>query len=123
MYCFDAVDSIRAVGFSLVPYLFNPFNFVDMTALDLKRDACASLWIKPCTFEELCVRLDKPEYGFWSIVKGAINDGWIYERSGVLYCYKKTAIKLNKTGDYELEFKSKPEESEFVKSLRKQGLI
>ena len=94
-----------------------------MSALNLKRDACASLWIEPCTFEELCKRLNMPELGFWSLIKGALDDGLLYEKAGKLYCYKKTAIKLNKIGDYELEFRSKPEESDFVKSLRKQGLI
>lgn len=30
MCCFDATDSIWAVGFSLVTYLFNFFNFCEM---------------------------------------------------------------------------------------------
>jgi hypothetical protein len=30
MYCFDAANSIWAVGFSLVPDLSNPFNFCEM---------------------------------------------------------------------------------------------
>jgi len=73
-----------------------------MSIVDLKNDTCASLWLKPCTFEELCVRLDKPEYGFWSIVKSAIDQGFLFEKSGVLYCKKSTAQKLQKSGDYDL---------------------
>ena len=93
-----------------------------MSLTDIKYDACASLWMQPCTFEELCKRMDKTEYLYWKLINGAISDGLIYEKGNMLYCYKKTAKILNQKG-YELDLKEKPEESEFVKSLRKQGLI
>ena len=37
MYCFDAADSIWAVGFSLVAYLSNPFNFREMKKEEKKK--------------------------------------------------------------------------------------
>jgi hypothetical protein len=93
-----------------------------MSILDLKYDACASIWMSPCTFEELCERLDKPQLGFWSIIKVALDDGLLYQHGEVLKCKKTTAKMLNTKG-YELHIPTKPVESAFVKSLRKQGLI
>ena len=73
-----------------------------MSITDLKNDACASLWLKPCTFGDLCKRLDRTEKGFWSLIKSAIDSGLLYENHGVLYCKKSTAKKLQSTGDYDL---------------------
>ena len=110
------------MDFGLGSYFLNSFNFCEMSLTDIKYDACASLWMQPCTFEELCKRMDKTGYLYFKLISGAMSDGLIYEKGNILYCYKKTAKLLNQKG-YELDLKEKSEESEFVKSLRKQGLI
>ena len=66
--------------------------------------------------------MDKSEFIYWRIIKGALDDGLIYQKGETLYCYKKTAKMLNSKG-YELDMKEPAPESDFVKSLRKQGLI
>jgi len=89
------------------------------TATDIKMDIAASLWMKPCTFEELCKRFNVAQFGFHSIVNSAIKDGWIYEKKDeTLRCYKKTAKMLNTKG-YELDIKWGPELSDFEKAFRK----
>ena len=74
-----------------------------MTITDLKKDALASLWLKPCSFEDLCKRFSiSAEREFWSLVKGAIDSGDLREKNGIIYCKKSTARKLQKSGDYDL---------------------
>lgn len=88
------------------------------SVLDIKMDIAASLWIQPCTFEELCKRLNVAQFGFHSIVNSALNDGWIYEdKNEVLHCYKKTVKMLNKN-DYDLDLKESPKLSDFEKAFR-----
>ena len=74
-----------------------------MSITDLKKDAFASLYLSPCSFEDLCKRFSiSAEREFWSLIKGAINGGDLYEKNSIIYCKKSTAKKLNNSGDYDL---------------------
>ncbi len=73
---------------------------------DMKMDVAASLWIEPCTFDELFKRSvikNISEYAFNTVVKMAKASGYIYERGEILYCYKKTVKQILNPEGYELE--------------------
>lgn len=68
---------------------------------DLQEQICASLWLNPGTLEELDGR-DFLQYTATEWVDRWLmqmeNEGKIYERNGVYYCYKKEAQRLNRKG-------------------------
>lgn len=84
-------------------------------------DIAASLWLIPCTFEELCKRLDKPEYGTHTIVNIILKKGWIYKKGSTLFCYKKTVKEVLNPAGYGLDLKEKylsDFEKEYLKSFK-----
>lgn len=87
----------------------------------MSMDLCASLWYSPCSHDNLFERKvikSISEYGFNTILNIAKKRGWIYERNGVLYCYKNTVIKILNPNGYEIELIC-DSRSEFRKSFDK----
>lgn len=90
----------------------------------IQQEIAASLWMLPCTFEELCKRdflKGKSEYGVQVIMGLIENKGWIYQRGDKYYCYKSTAKMLNREG-YELDLKEEhlsDFEKAYIKSTKR----
>lgn len=94
------------------------------TTKELQMEIAASLWIKPATLEELCKRdflSGMAIYGVNTLVNIAISKGLIYEKSGILKCYKATVYTLNEMG-YDL-YTGDVIQSEFEKAYRNNHLI
>lgn len=84
-------------------------------------DLAASLWIKPCSYDELYNRKvlkSINEYNFRTIVNIAKNRGYIYEKGDKLKCYRKTVENILNPEGYELEIPTDTR-SEFEKEFDK----
>jgi hypothetical protein len=69
-------------------------------------DLAASLWIKPCSYDELYNRKvlkSIDEYNFRTIVNIAKSKGYIWQKGEQLKCYRKTVEKVLNPEGYELE--------------------
>lgn len=73
---------------------------------DIKMDIAASLFMCPCTEEELLERdflKGKSVFMTQKLIQQIIADGWIFEtKSGLLCCYKKTVKNILNPNGYEL---------------------
>jgi len=85
-------------------------------------DLSASLWLSPCSFEELYNRgvlEGVSQYSFNTILNIAKSKNWIYERGDILYCYKKTVKNVLNPEGYELDLPTKRIKSDFEKEFEK----
>lgn len=78
------------------------------TFSDIAMTLTASIWYKPGTYEELYQRKvdvlkDASEYSFNTILMLAKSNGWIYEKGGVYYCYRKTVKNVLNCKGFEIE--------------------
>ncbi len=72
-------------------------------------DLAASLWLNPCSYDELYERKvlkHISEYNFRTVVNIAEHRGYIYEKGEKLYCYKKTVINVLNPEGYEMELET-----------------
>lgn len=73
---------------------------------DIKMDIAASLFMCPCTEEELLERdflKNKSKFIIQKLIQQITTDGWIFEtKSGLLCCYKKTVKNILNPNGYEL---------------------
>lgn len=77
-----------------------------MSLKDFRRDTLATLWLSPCTLEELHERdfvKHLTQIALDALVRHLIGEGLIYEtKSGVLKAYKEAAKR--ELVEYEIEF-------------------
>lgn len=84
----------------------------------------ASVWIIPASEDDLFKRniegVTHNRYMFSKLVSSAKQKGWIYERDGILYCYKKTRKVLIENGfdAPDSEHAVSDFEKEYLKSLK-----
>ncbi len=91
------------------------------TPKEMAMDLAASLWIKPCSYDDLFERKvlkSVSEYSFRIIVNIAKDRRYIYEKGDKLYCYKKAVVEVLNPEGYELELPT-DSRSEFRKEFDK----
>ena len=67
---------------------------------EIFKDIAASLWIMPATIEELSERdflKFRSVIGVSNIIVAMVNLGWIYERGGKFFTYKKSTSRYNQS--------------------------
>lgn len=72
----------------------------------LIEEISASIWMCPCTMEELCKRdflKDRSEYGISTLVNIGKSKGFLYWKKDIIHCYKKTVIEVLNPKGYQLK--------------------
>ncbi|MGB3588215.1 MAG: hypothetical protein WBA23_16820 [Tunicatimonas sp.] len=88
---------------------------------ELLNNLAASLWMKPGQESDILSReafRRRSPTGLTIALDTLVAEGMIYRRGTTYYCYKKTAIQLNRQEGYGLDLKEAAKPSEFRRAFQ-----